>query len=95
VSAHDFSFALELSDDPQYDTMLAELAGAVCAHVGMTADAAAQLTGDLRKSLADAAARGAQRCDVRFQSHGGALDVVVSFAGGGEWRTTCALPAQS
>ena len=92
MSAHDFSFALELSDEPRYDSMLAELAGAVFTHVGMTADAAGQRTGDLRKALSAAAAGGSPRCEIRFRSHGGALDVVVTFAGGGEWRTTCALP---
>lgn len=97
MSAHDFSFALECSDEPRYDSMLmlAELAGAVCAHLGMTADAVGRLIGDLQKAVSDAAARGSQRCDVRFLSHAGSLDVVVTFAGEGEWRTTCALPPQS
>ncbi len=95
MSAHDFSFALQLSDEPHYDSMLAELTGVVCAHVGMTSHAIGQLTHDLRNTLSNAVARGSRRCDVRFRAHGGSLEVVVSFAGGGEWRTTSALPAQS
>jgi len=95
VSAPDFSFALECSDEPRYDSLLAELVGAVCAHVGLTADAFGQLRGDLRKALSDAAARGSAGCDVRFLFQRGSLEIVATFAGGGEWRTACALPAQS
>jgi len=94
VSAHDFSFAVELSDDPHFDGMLAELSRAVCTHAGLPPDAVQELAGALHESLAGSGARG-HRCDVRFRVEAGALHVLVAFDGGGEWRMSRVLPAQS
>jgi len=93
VSAPDFSFTLELSDEPHFGTMLAELAAAVCTHVGFQADVASELTASLGDAMAVGAAKGQSRCDVHFSTHAGTLQVVVRFAGGGEWRASRALPA--
>ena len=94
MSAHDFSFAVELSDDPHFDSMLAELSRAVCTHAGLPPDAVQELAGALHESLAGSGARG-HRCDVRFRVEAGALHVLVAFDGGGEWRMSRVLPAQS
>ena len=91
MSDHDFVFALDLSDPAQFDPMLAEVARAVFAHVGLAADAARELTSELNGALLKAAANGAQRCDLRFEARSGQLQIVVS-CGGSEWRTSRALP---
>jgi len=92
VSDHEFLFALELSDEPHFDAMLGELAGAVLAHVGYPKAAADELRGVLRGALSAGPVNGDRRCDVRFKAHAGELQIVVTYAGGAEWRTTRALP---
>ena len=91
MSAHDFLFALELTDESPHDRMLADLAGAVLSHVGYPAPAIEELTGALAAALADGVARG-RRCDLQFRAHAGELEIAVSYKGGGGWRTTRSLP---
>jgi hypothetical protein len=95
VPAHDFSFALQLSDEPQFDGMLAELAGAVYVHAGLDAAAVAELTDSLRGALRAGAAKGHQRCDLRFAVRDATLEIAVAFGGVDQWRTSRALPAKS
>ncbi len=92
MSAPDFLFALELSDERRFEDMLADLSRAVLAHVGYDAAAADELRGTIRAALARGVADGHARCDVRFSAHGGELLVVVAYAGGAEWRTRRPLP---
>jgi hypothetical protein len=89
---HEFVFALELSDEPHFDSMLADLAAAVLVHVGYQAPAIDELRAVLRKALAAGAPNGQHRCDVQFRAQNGELHIAVVFAGGTEWRTTRALP---
>jgi hypothetical protein len=90
--AHEFVFALQLSDEPHFDSMLTELAGAVLAHVGYQAAAVEELCSVLQGVLAKGLSNGHLRCDVQFSVRGGELQIVVAYAGGAEWRTTRALP---
>jgi hypothetical protein len=98
VSDQDFFFALEMSDEPEFGRMLGELVTAVLGHVGYTAPAIEELTTTLRGVLADGAANGWRRCDVRFQARAprpgqaGELQIVVARAGADEWRTTRPVP---
>ena len=92
MSDHDFVFALDLSDPAQFDPMLAEVARAVFVHVGYHGAAAGELTTALKAALLKAAASGGQRCALRFEAHGGELQIAVSCDGGGEWRTSRPLP---
>jgi hypothetical protein len=92
VSDHDFLFALEMSDGSEFDRMLGDLTRAVLGHVGYAGSDIDELAGVLRAALADGAASG-QRCHVRFQAHGGELQIAVACAGRPEWRTTRPLPA--
>jgi hypothetical protein len=92
VPDHEFLFALELSDEAHFETMVVELAGAVLAHVGYQSVAIDELRTGLRDALASCATRGDRRCDVQFRAHAGGLDLVVTGASGAEWRTTRALP---
>jgi hypothetical protein len=90
VPDREFLFALELSDEPHFDAMLRDLAGAVLAHVGYEAAAIEELRGVLRTALKE---RGANaRCHVRFRAGAGELQISVAFAGAAEWRTTRPLP---
>ena len=89
---HDFLFSLELSDETPFDDLLKDLIQAVLTHVSFAPAAVDELSGTLRTELARGAANGKHRCDVRFQAHGGQLDIAIGFAGAPPWRTTRRLP---
>jgi hypothetical protein len=90
--AHEFLFAMQLSDEPHFDSMVIELARAVLLYVGYQAPAIDELGDVLSRAIAKGASNGHRRCEVRFRAHEGEMQIVVSYAGGGEWRTTRALP---
>ena len=93
---HDFVFALDLSDEPHFDSMLAALSDAVLRYVGYDPGAVGAMTAELRRALADGVKSGRERCDVRFRAAAGRLQIRVAYAGGGPaWETTRALPAGS
>ena len=89
---HEFLFALQLSDEPPFEGMLAELSSAVLTHVGYAPPAVAELGGVLRKALADGHVSGHTRCHVRFRALSGEIQISVAYEGGAEWRTTRPLP---
>ena len=89
----EFLFALDISGDPPFDGMLAELARAVLGHVGCGAAAIDAVTGQLGAQLTERAANGRRRCEVRFRARGGELEIIVAGAGRPVWRTSCPLPA--
>jgi hypothetical protein len=91
VSVHEFVFALELSDGARFDAMLTDLAKAVLSAAGCPGESLVKLTAVLHQALTDAA-RGHDRCDVRFQAHAGELRIGISCAGQPERRTTFTLP---
>jgi len=92
VSERDFFFALDVSSDPEFDQMLAEVARTVLGQVGYAGSAVAALTAELRAALAGRVAEGKRRCEVRFRAEAGHLEIVVAGAGQAEWRTTWPLP---
>ena len=93
MSDQDFLFALDVSGDPESDQMLADLARTVLGHVGYAHSAIDALSGELRVILAERVSDGKRRCEVRFRSEAGQLEIVVAGAGRAEWRTTWPLPA--
>ena len=93
MSDLDFFFSLDVSGDPATDQMLADLTRTVLGYVGYAKSAIDALSGELRGVLAERVAGGKRRCEVRFRSEGGQLEIVVSGAGRAEWRTTWPLPA--
>jgi hypothetical protein len=93
VPEQEFLFALDISGDPPFDGMLAELARAVLGHVGCGSAAIDAVTGQLGAQLSERAANGRRRCEVRFRARGGELEIIVAGAGRPDWRTTCPLPA--
>jgi hypothetical protein len=96
VPDSDFFFALDLSDEPHFDRMLAALSDAVLRYVGYDAAVMVAMTAELRAALADGVKNGRARCDVRFLTSNGQLQITVAYAGGGPaWQTTRELPAGS
>ncbi len=94
MSDQDFLFALDVSGDPRSDQMLADLARTVLGHVGYATSAIDSLTSQLHGVLAERVADGGKRrCEVRFRSEGGQLEILVTGAGRADWRTTWPLPA--
>jgi hypothetical protein len=93
VADQDFFFALDVSGDPEFDQMLADVARTVLGQVGYNASAIDALTGELRAALADRVDGGKRRCDVRFEARNGHLQIVVAGAGRPEWCTTWPLPS--
>ena len=89
----EFLFALDMSGEPPFDLMLAELTRTVLGHVGCASPAIEAVTGQLSAALAARAANGRRRCEVRFRARAGELEIVVAGTGGPGWRTTCPLPA--
>ena len=89
----EFLFALDMSGEPPFDRMLADLARCVLGHVGYHSSAIDALIGQLGAALAERAANGRRRCEVRFRARAGELEIVVAGAGAPDWRTTCPMPA--
>ena len=92
MSNREFIFALELSDEPHFDAMLAELTQAVLAHVGYQTPAIEELRDVVRQALADGVAVRGRRCDLRFRVGSGELQITVACAGSPEWHTRRTLP---
>jgi hypothetical protein len=92
VPDQEFLFALDMSGEPPFDTMLAELARTVLGHVGYASSAIDALSSELRLALTERAANGQRRCEVRFIAHAGELQIVVAGADRPDWRTTWPLP---
>lgn len=86
----DFLFAIDVSDEPVSDRMLADLAAAVSAYAGLGQETVDELNGALRQARAVGPAQG--RCRVRFQAASGTLTMSVACDGGPEWQTTRSLP---
>jgi len=95
VPDHDFFFALDLSDEPHFDRMLATLSDALFRFVGYDAASAGTLTTEVHKTLTDGAKAGHQRCDVSFKVGHGQIDITVAFAGGPSSTLSRALPVGS
>ena len=92
MAAHEFIFALHLSDEPHFDAMLGEVVRTLLAHVGYGVDASEELRAVIGTALKKTAPAGRPRCDVRFQAHSGQLQITIAYVGGGEWRTSRPLP---
>ena len=93
MSDQDFFFALDVSGDQGDDQIVTDLARSVLRHVGYATSAIEALAGQLHGALAVRVSDGKRRCEIRFQSGSGQLEIVVSGAGAADWRTTWPLPA--
>jgi hypothetical protein len=95
VPDHDFYFALDLSDEPHFDRMLATLSDTVLRFVGYAFESSVALTTELHDALKKGASDGHDRCDVRFTVGGGHIEIAIAYAGGMSWKVTRALPVGS
>ena len=87
-----FLFTLKLSDEPRFDAMLGDLARCVLEQVGYAPPAIADILAKFRVALQEGADQGQRDCDIRFRAEAGQLLIVMSYAGGREWRVARALP---
>jgi hypothetical protein len=86
-----FLFAVKLSD-AGLDAMLGDLATCVLEQVGYASPDIADTVAKLRVALREGADQGQHDCDVQFRAEAGQLLIVLSYAGGREWRVARALP---
>ena len=85
MSTTDFVFAMRVAGRGRFDGMLGEVAETVFRHIGLSAEAVADLTAQLN-ALVSARASGDSDLDVRFTARPGSCEVVV-LAGTREiWR---------
>ena len=87
-----FLFTVKLSDDPQCDAMLDDLAACVLKQIGYAPPAIADALATLRAALREDAHLGQRDRDIQFRAEAGQLMIVVSYAGGRERRIARALP---
>ena len=92
MPAQPYVVTMSLRDAPQFDAMLGEVAASVLGHVGYGAEAVRDIMGMFRAALERSPAEGHRECDAKFLAKDGQLTIVVSYAGGREWRTTRPLP---
>ena len=93
MSDQDFLFALDVSGDPAEDQMLNDVTRSVLGHVGYESGAVDAVAAQLHRALAERRTGGNGRCEIRFRSESGQLEIVVSGAGRADWRTAWPLPA--
>jgi hypothetical protein len=87
-----FLFALKLSGEPRLTALLDDLARCVLEQIGYGPPAIADTLAKLRVALREGADQGQRDCDVQFRAEAGRLLIVLSYAGGREWRVTRDLP---
>ena len=87
-----FLFALRLSGEPRLNAMLDDLARCVLEQTGYAPSAIADTMAKLRVALQEGADQGQRDCNIQFRAEAGQLLIVLSYAGGREWRVTQALP---
>jgi hypothetical protein len=92
VPPPDFFFALDLSDQAQFERMMSDVITSVLRHAGYDVKAASEIGAELRRALADGATRGGHHCDVTFQASGGKLSISIAYDRGAAWRATRPLP---
>jgi hypothetical protein len=84
-----FLFAVKLSGEPRSNAMLDDLAACVLKQIGYGPPAIADTLAKLHATLRKGAAPGQRDCNVEFRAEAGQLLIVVSYAGGREWRVAC------
>ena len=89
---HQFVFALKLSDDHGFDALLGDLAECVLTRIGYATAVIADILAKLRETLEQGGTGKRRGTDILFRAEVGQLIIVVSQAGGREWRMARALP---
>ena len=90
MSHRDFYFALVLSREDQYGSLLTDVLSTVLGHVGLGPDVVTEVSGAIRRTTAGGPP-GAP-CRVALTAHGRELHVDVTREGAAAWRITRPLP---
>jgi len=72
--------------------MLDDLAACVLKQIGYGPPAIADTLAKLHATLRKGTPPGQRDCNVEFRAEAGQLLIVVSYAGGREWRVACPRP---
>lgn len=83
---------LEFNGPGVHVPLIEQVADALVNHLGCPTAAVAELTAALERVIANGTIAGADRCSVRFQTHDGTLDILLSSDDGLVWQTSCAIP---
>ncbi len=88
----EFLFDVDLSDEGRFDDMVRELAASILTHCGCPAATVDETVGSVRAELLRGGAAGLRRFRLQFRKHATELEILVSYAGGPEWRIVRPLP---
>jgi hypothetical protein len=89
----DSPFFLKLTVTGEPDAILRDVTASTLERMGFSGEEAARILREFDAGLDAAGARARGRCDVQFRTDTRHLFIVVSVAGGSEWRLTRPLPS--
>ena len=89
----DSPFFLNLTVTGESGAILRDVTASTLDRMGFSGEDAARILREFDAGLAAAGAHARGTCDVQFRTDAGHLYIVVSVAGGSEWRLTRPLPS--
>ena len=89
----DSPFFLKLTVTGESGAILRDVTASTLERMGFSGEDAAGIRRELDTGLETSGANARGRCDVQFRTDAGHLFIVVSVAGGSEWRLTRPLPS--
>jgi hypothetical protein len=91
VAAHDFEFAIDVTEPGGFDDLLRKLTGEVLERVGFAAESLSTVADPLKAAVAKALAS-ARGCRVWFRRRGATLDIEVTSGTGRIWQVSRPIP---
>ncbi len=88
-----FLFSITVTQSPQFDALLSDVAEGVLAQVGFDSSQAIEILDAFRAGIARESAKGFRQCDAVFRTEAGRLVIVVTRDDGHEWRLARPLPS--
>jgi len=92
VPDRDFLFEVRVADRLRLDDMLTDVAGRLLGRLGYASEDVADVVASMDAELNRDEPGAADQCVVRFSAHEGELRIMISLAGGREWRRARPLP---
>ena len=89
---HEFLFEVDVSDEVPVGDMLGDLAAKILGRAGYGSSVVEEIVRAVRAEVARGVSGGRAQCRVQFRAGAGELQIVVSGAGGHEWRNSRPLP---
>ena len=89
----DSPFFLKLTVTGESGAILRDVTASTLERMGFSGEDAAGIRRELDAGLETSGANARGRCDVQFRTDAGHLFIVLSVAGGSEWRLTRPLPS--